>query len=70
MYIIRLIATMLAAGALNIAAALAQISDDVVRIGVLSNQTAVGAAASGPSGSNRGQACCRGFRRHGRREAH
>jgi branched-chain amino acid transport system substrate-binding protein len=49
MYVIRLIATMLAAGALNIAAGFAQISDDVVRIGVLSNQTAVGAAASGPA---------------------
>jgi branched-chain amino acid transport system substrate-binding protein len=49
MYIIRLIAAMLAAGVLNIAAADAQISEDVVKIGVLSNQTAVGAAASGPA---------------------
>jgi hypothetical protein len=36
MYIIRLIAAMLAAGALNVAAADTQISDDVVKIGVLS----------------------------------
>jgi branched-chain amino acid transport system substrate-binding protein len=48
-HIIGLLATMLAAGALNIDMAHAQISDDVVKIGVLSNQTAVGAAASGPA---------------------
>jgi hypothetical protein len=54
MYIIRLIAAMLAAGALNIAAADAQISEDVVNI----QSDRCGRSRQRPRCSNGGQACC------------
>lgn len=47
MSIIRLLAMVFVGAVLNVAAAYAQISDDVVKIGVLSDETGVGAAASG-----------------------
>ena len=49
MYIIRLVPVMVIWTLLNVLGAQAQISDDVVRIGVLADETGVGAAASGPA---------------------
>jgi branched-chain amino acid transport system substrate-binding protein len=48
MYIIRLVAMLLICTVLGTLGARAQISDDVVKIGVLADETGVGAAASGP----------------------
>jgi branched-chain amino acid transport system substrate-binding protein len=48
MYLIRLVAMLLICTVLGTLGARAQISDDVVKIGVLADETGVGAAASGP----------------------